>query len=175
VSTVPPPRFGACYSNRVVSKESSRISLPRSSCLYIPWFFNDASSLSRLWSFGNWDDRWIRNDLKWSGRGLRHYPGICLDGLRKTTKSLSQNNRCPGRYPKRAAAGYDSRALLLGHRSVFINRKESKYWWWNKQSRGRAVSLDRSRPPFWKSYLVITTLTLRYRVILNYCRGFRGL
>jgi hypothetical protein len=42
-------------------------------------------------------------DLEGSGRGLilRYYPGVCLKGLRKTTKTLSQDNRSPGRglYP----------------------------------------------------------------------------
>jgi hypothetical protein len=42
--------------------------------------------------------------MNWKGCGrkrswpnLRYYPGICLEGLRKTTKNLSQDNRSPGR------------------------------------------------------------------------------
>jgi hypothetical protein len=27
---------------------------------------------------------------------LRHYPGICLEGLRKKTKNLTQDSRCLG-------------------------------------------------------------------------------
>jgi hypothetical protein len=38
-------------------------------------------------------------DFEGSGRGLisRHYPRIYLEGLKKTTKSLSQDTRSPSR------------------------------------------------------------------------------
>jgi hypothetical protein len=38
-------------------------------------------------------------DLEGSGRGLisTHYPDIHLEGLRITTKDLSQNSQSPGR------------------------------------------------------------------------------
>jgi hypothetical protein len=41
---------------------------------------------------------WIGSELKESGHGLilRYYPGICLKGLGKTTKSLSQDSRSSG-------------------------------------------------------------------------------
>jgi hypothetical protein len=42
--------------------------------------------------------------MKWEGCGrkrswpnLRHYPGSCPEGLRKTTKNLSQDSLFPGR------------------------------------------------------------------------------
>jgi hypothetical protein len=37
--------------------------------------------------------------MEGSGRGLilRYYPGIRLEGLRKTTKKLSQDSQSPGR------------------------------------------------------------------------------
>jgi hypothetical protein len=42
--------------------------------------------------------------MNWKGFGrirswpnFRHYPGICLEELRKPTKNLSQNSWCPGR------------------------------------------------------------------------------
>jgi hypothetical protein len=42
--------------------------------------------------------------MNWKGYGrkrlwpnLRYYPGICMEGLRKTTKSLTQAIRSPGR------------------------------------------------------------------------------
>jgi hypothetical protein len=40
-------------------------------------------------------ERWIGKDLEGSGRGpiLRNYPDISLEGLRKTTNILSQDNR----------------------------------------------------------------------------------
>jgi hypothetical protein len=39
---------------------------------------------------GEW---WIGKDMEGSGRGLilRYYPCICLEGLRKATKILSQD------------------------------------------------------------------------------------
>jgi hypothetical protein len=42
--------------------------------------------------------RWIGKDLAGSSRGLilRYYPGIHLEGLRKTTKNLNQGGRSPG-------------------------------------------------------------------------------
>jgi len=33
---------------------------------------------------------------KASGRGLWYYPGICLEGLRKTTKNFSQDSQHTG-------------------------------------------------------------------------------
>jgi hypothetical protein len=59
--------------------------------------FNDAFSGTRLY---NVDDRivsewwWIGSDLVGSGHGLvlRHYPGIRLEGLGKTTKNLNQDS-----------------------------------------------------------------------------------
>jgi hypothetical protein len=64
-----------------------------------------ALSVTRLQSV---DDRviseWrlIGKDFVGSGRGitLRYYLGILLDGLRKTTKTLSQDSRSPGPRPE---------------------------------------------------------------------------
>jgi hypothetical protein len=40
--------------------------------------------------------------MNWKGSGRkRHYPGVCLVGLRKTRKDLSQDRRCSGRESKR--------------------------------------------------------------------------
>jgi hypothetical protein len=47
------------------------------------------------------DDRWIGNDLKRSGCGLIEIlSGIYLEGLRNTTKMLSQDSRWPCRNSK---------------------------------------------------------------------------
>jgi hypothetical protein len=42
---------------------------------------------------------WIRKDLEESGRRiiLRYYLGIRLEGLRKSTKNVSQDSRSPDR------------------------------------------------------------------------------
>jgi hypothetical protein len=40
--------------------------------------------------------------------------GICLEVLRKTTKGLSQDNRCPGRDSIPEAPEYEAKALPLG-------------------------------------------------------------
>jgi hypothetical protein len=62
--------------------------------------FNDASSKTQTIRSNEpiileW---WIGNDVG-GGRGLMkvYYPGICLEGLRKTAENLSQNSRSPGR------------------------------------------------------------------------------
>jgi hypothetical protein len=39
----------------------------------------------------------VSNELERMWPNLRYYPNICLEGLRKTTKSLSQDSRSPGR------------------------------------------------------------------------------
>jgi hypothetical protein len=41
---------------------------------------------------------WVRNKLEGSGRGqiLRYYPSICLEGVNKTMKNLSQDSQSPG-------------------------------------------------------------------------------
>jgi hypothetical protein len=46
-----------------------------------------------------------------SGFGLRYYLGICLEGLRKITKYLSQDSRSPGRHLNRGPAEYEAAAL----------------------------------------------------------------
>jgi hypothetical protein len=64
---------------------------------------HDALSVNRL--LYSVDDRatvewwWIRNGLVWSDRCpvFTYYTGIRLQGLRKTTKSLNQDSRLPGR------------------------------------------------------------------------------
>jgi hypothetical protein len=52
--------------------------------------------------------------LKGSGRGLiiRYYPGIRVEGLRKTTKNLSQDSRSPGRNLKPGSSEYEAGALI---------------------------------------------------------------
>jgi hypothetical protein len=74
-----------------------------SSCcfsLFICSLFNDASSVTKAAMnervIREW---WIENDLYGSCRSLilRHNPDIRLEGLRKITKSLSQDSRSPGR------------------------------------------------------------------------------
>jgi hypothetical protein len=42
----------------------------------------------------------------------RYYPSICLEKLRKTTKTLSQNSRSPVRDSNLALSKYMSRALM---------------------------------------------------------------
>jgi hypothetical protein len=44
---------------------------------------------------------WEGCGRKWSWPNSRHYPGICLEGLRKTTETLTEDSRFPDRdlYP----------------------------------------------------------------------------
>jgi hypothetical protein len=50
----------------------------------------------------------------------RYYPGTCVEGLRKATKSGSQDSWCPGRHSNRTLRRYKSEALPL-HQHVWSN------------------------------------------------------
>jgi len=41
---------------------------------------------------------WPEYGAKWPWHNLRYYPGIFLEGLRKSTKNPSQDNLCPNWY-----------------------------------------------------------------------------
>jgi hypothetical protein len=45
---------------------------------------------------------------------LRYFPIICLDGMRKTTESLSQDSWYPGQDLNQASPKYKTRVLPLG-------------------------------------------------------------
>jgi hypothetical protein len=47
---------------------------------------------------------------------LRSHPIICLEGLWKTTKNLSQNSRCPGRYLNPGPTEYEAGVPATGPR-----------------------------------------------------------
>jgi hypothetical protein len=44
---------------------------------------------------------------------LRYYPDICLEELKKTTKTLNQDSRYPGRDSNREPPKYKSKQLSL--------------------------------------------------------------
>jgi hypothetical protein len=46
---------------------------------------------------------------------LRHCPDICLEGLRKTTKHLSQDSRSPNRDLNLVALEYEAGVLTNNH------------------------------------------------------------
>jgi hypothetical protein len=48
---------------------------------------------------------------KRSWPNLRHYLGNCLEGLRKTTKNLSQENQPPGRDLNAGPSEYEAQVL----------------------------------------------------------------
>jgi hypothetical protein len=50
---------------------------------------------------GRFIEEQILNDMEGSGSSLilRCYPGICLEGLMKTTKNFRQNSGSPGQEP----------------------------------------------------------------------------
>jgi hypothetical protein len=78
--------------------------------------FYDAFSVTRLYTADDREIRewrWIEKDLAGSGRGvtLRYYPGIRLEGLRKTAKNRSPGPRFePGTYRIRSGR------MTLSHR-----------------------------------------------------------
>jgi hypothetical protein len=54
---------------------------------------------------------------------LRYYPGICLEGLWKTTKNVSRYSRSPGRDLNPGPSKYEVGVLLTRpRRSVYTNR-----------------------------------------------------
>jgi hypothetical protein len=76
-------------------------------CACICSLFNDAFQWLRLYCVEWKGDRWMMN---WKGSGrkrswpnLRHYLSICLEGLKKTTKTLNQGylNPVPPEYEAR--------------------------------------------------------------------------
>jgi hypothetical protein len=61
--------------------------------------------------------------MSWKGYGrklswpnLRYYPGICLEGLRKTKKNLSQDSRSPGRDEPASATTWTWRSVCFSSR-----------------------------------------------------------
>jgi hypothetical protein len=70
--------------------------------------------------------------MNWEGCGrkrsctdLRHYPGICVEGLRKTTKILGQDNLSPGRNLNLGRPEYKAGMLTTRpRRSVFVTAVE---------------------------------------------------
>jgi hypothetical protein len=44
---------------------------------------------------------------------LKHYPGICLEGLRRTTKNLNQYSWSPGRDLKQGHPEYEAGMSLI--------------------------------------------------------------
>jgi hypothetical protein len=69
---------------------------------------------------------WIGKYLEGSGRGLilRYYPGIRLEGLRKTTKSFGQDSRFPSRDLSPGPPEYEARVLTIWPQRSVVNGKE---------------------------------------------------
>jgi hypothetical protein len=73
--------------------------------------------------------------MNWRGCGrkrscpnLRYYPSIYVEGLRKTTKNLSQNNLSPGRDVNSGPPKYEAGVSTTGpRRSVTGNTNEAFY------------------------------------------------
>jgi hypothetical protein len=51
--------------------------------------------------------------MKWSWPILRYYPRSCLEGVRKTMKSLCDDIWCPGQNLNQGLPKYQSEVLLL--------------------------------------------------------------
>jgi hypothetical protein len=73
--------------------------------------------------------------MNWKGCGrkrswpnLRYYPGICLEGLRKTTKNLSQDSRSPPEYEAGELTTQLQRSVLTIYKVYSLDRvvKETK-------------------------------------------------
>jgi hypothetical protein len=59
-------------------------------------------------------DSWPEKNLQGSGRGLilRYYPGIRMEGMRKTSKLLGQGSRSPGRELNVGPPEYEAGVLI---------------------------------------------------------------
>jgi hypothetical protein len=82
---------------------------------FICRLFNDACQQLRLYSVEWNDDRWMMNwkgcGMKWPWSNLKYYPGICLEGLRKTAKNLSLDSLSLGRDMRPGPPEYDAGVL----------------------------------------------------------------
>jgi hypothetical protein len=70
----------------------------------------------------------IGKDLKGRGSGLilRYYPGIRLEGLRKTTKNLSKDSRSPGRDLNLGPPEYEAGvSITQQRRSILVEHSNS--------------------------------------------------
>jgi hypothetical protein len=82
--------YCACFTHSAV-----RFQVKTTTCsLFNDAFLDYTASNERV--IGEW---WTGKDVQVSSHGLilRYYPGICLEELRKTMKSLSQDSRSQGR------------------------------------------------------------------------------
>jgi hypothetical protein len=83
-------------------------------------------SVAKINSVEWWDDKWIKNwKESWRKRpwpNLRYCPGICLQGLRKTTRNLNQDSRSPQRDLNPGPLEYEAGVLISRPRSsVYIH------------------------------------------------------
>jgi hypothetical protein len=91
-------------------------------------------SVDRLHGVEWWNDRWMMNGniLEGSGRYLvKALSGICPEGLRRTTKSLSQESSCCGRDSNRLSIEYESGALPLRRLIQFHGFVSAKLAYWS--------------------------------------------
>jgi hypothetical protein len=93
--------------------------------------FYDAFSVTKTYIASNkrvTSKLWFGKDLEESGRDLilRYYPGIHLQGLRETTKNLSQDSRSPDRDINPGPPEYEGVLTIRSQRSVTLRC----VWWW---------------------------------------------
>jgi hypothetical protein len=69
---------------------------------------------------------WKRCGIKRSWPNLRRYPGICVEGLRKTTTNLSQDSRSPGRDLNPGPPEYEGVLTTRPGRSVVTGCDEKR-------------------------------------------------
>jgi hypothetical protein len=130
-TTYPQKNYGIVKCNKIQPTKLTRIKNRWDECTspkivyFICSLFNYALSVTQHnveWK----DDRWMVN---WKGCGrkrswpkLRYYPGICLEGPRKTTKNINQNSRSPGWNLNSEPPEHDVRALTTRPQHSVQNR-----------------------------------------------------
>jgi hypothetical protein len=74
------------------------------------------------------DDTWMMNrkgcGRKQSWPNISYYPGICLEGLMKSTEQFSQDGRSPGRHLNPAPPEYKVEVLTTRSRRSIICSRE---------------------------------------------------
>jgi hypothetical protein len=76
----------------------------------------DSSSVGSLTECSNSDYIGSGDGINWNRfiLQLRFYPSICLEGLRKPMKDLSEDSRCPGRDLNRTPTENEVSSNLVG-------------------------------------------------------------
>jgi hypothetical protein len=109
------------------------------------------------------EERQTGKDMEGSKCGLmlRYYPGICLEGLMKTTKTISQDNRYPGRDLNLGTPEYEAGAVItrpprsvedLYRFETEVNLELSVTHWHKATARRRKITIRSTKRTCYRGY-----------------------